>query len=187
MTNTITKMAAAKPNDVCNAEHVLANLPNALFFVERNLDSEIVVYNCELNPAKDEVTGVHMYWSKYDNLSEKTNMGETAKNMFYGVTLQKIKRGVHRIRLACTPEDDEKMFIDIRIKKSGNVQPHVTIDGKDCKLLKIYTDLTRMPPKMNALWVVGKFKDEILYKQIPIDSDSMIERLDMNSFFPSLV
>ena len=172
---------------VCNAEEILKTLGNsALFIVERNLDTEVVVYNCELSPDKTEVKGVNMHWSRYDNLMDRSEMGETAKNMFYGVKLQKLKRGVHRVRLACAPDDDENAFIDLHIKKSGTVIPKVIIDNKECTLLKIYTDLTRMPPRMNALWIVGKFKDDVLFKNVPIDPD-MINRFDMNSLLPSLV
>jgi hypothetical protein len=171
---------------VCDAKECLTKIgDNALFIVERNFDSQIVVYTIELTPNKRDIKGVTSYWTYYDNLADRSPMGDAAKNMFYGVTIQPVKLGVYTMRLSCIPEDDDSMVIYLHIKKNGKVVPKVMIsdeDGeKECTLLKIYTDLTRIPPRLNELWVMGTFKDKILTKKLNIDSN-MMTQFDFSSF-----
>jgi hypothetical protein len=154
---------------------------HALFIVERNFDTQIVVYQAELSPDGD-LKGVRSYWTYANNLSDQSPMGEVAKNLFYGVTLKKVNRGLYQMRLACIPDQqDEDMLINLHIKKTKRVVPKVTIDGRECTLLKIYTDLTRIPPSLNGLWVTGRFKDEPVSKQVNVDRN-VIDQFDFSSF-----
>lgn len=182
----MTKEMSSTLPGVCNAEACIEKLgPNILFIVERNLDNQIVVYTYELSPDKRSIKGITTHWTSYDNLSERSEMSDTTRRMFYGVTsLEEIKLGHYRMRIACIPEDDEKMFIDLHIKKSGKVVPKVAIAGKECTLLKIYTDLTTLPPKLNGLWAVGKFKDEYHSHKYEVDGGVM-QKFSLD--FPSMV
>jgi len=175
---------AAAPQGMMNVDELIKSLGNdTLFVIERNIDVDVVVYQAKLNADKTELAGVQMFWTKQHNWAEREEVTESAKTVFYGVEMQRIKRGLYRIQLNCF--SDSQHFIDLHIKKSGAVIPKVLIQGKECTLKKIYADVVMFPPNVNGIWVHGMFKDEPISEKIEV-SRSFIDRIDLSDFMPKL-
>lgn len=170
-----------------NAENFLQLFGHsALFLIERNIDEDVVVYQVQLNETRDEIKGITCTWAKASNASETTPVSDLAKTVFYGVRYQRLKRGVYRMQIACSQQ-----FIDLHIKKPDKVTgvvrvvPKVLINGKECTLTKIYTDITTFPPSLKGLWVQGRFKDELLQEEIRVDPD-VVNKINFDDFLPKL-
>lgn len=171
-----------------DAEAMVESVGNgALFVVERNIDTSVVVYSGKLD-SKLELTGIGLHWTKSDNWAEYEAMSENAKQLLYGTEKKRMKRGMFRLLVNCMRLDDpaNQRFIDVHVKKSGKMVPKVVIKGRECTLQKIYIDLVKFPPAINAMWVCGKFKDEYFEESIPIDP-SIMDRIDISDFIPTLV
>jgi hypothetical protein len=163
--------------------------PQTLFVIERNFDDELLVYQAELSPNGKELIGVQMFWTNHSNPSERGQVSESAKRMFYGIEKKKIKTGLYRMKLNCMSSNPSR-FIDLHIKKSGKVIPKVCLRGKECTLQKIYTDLTKFPPAINGLYITGTFGKnddvETIEESLYIDPGIM-DNLDLSEFLPSLI
>lgn len=163
-----------------------------LFVVERMMDGRVdpnlVVYAAE---RRDNVlNGVQFKWRNADNLAQCEDVSAGARDMFYGIRMHKPENtaGLYRILVQCFKD----RFIDLHLKKCkdphagpGKVVAKAIINGKRCTLDKVYTELTKFPPAINAMWICGTHNKEYVEEKLVIDP-SILNRFDVTSFLPML-
>lgn len=161
-------------------QEVRTHFPRAIFAVERNIDTDVVVYEAE---TKDNsLADIRMFWTKSNDWNYRSEVSQEMQNMFYGVRFKRISRGVYRMRVNCI--DDRN--IDLHLKKSGRVVAKFPVNGRESKLGCIHADITTIPPSVNSLTVSGYHKKALEVEVVPI-TESMRAKVNVSSLFGSLL
>ena len=114
--------------------------PNILFFVERSMDSEVVVYNASCINGEMEINA---HWTKADNLDHTEDIGQQAMKIFYASRLRKVPNTKnYQMLIAALP----KRIVNLCIRESGRVAPKIVLNDakgnkKECTILKIYVTM----------------------------------------------
>lgn len=179
MKETFAMAACAYPGRI-TIQEVRTHYPAAIFAVERNIDTDVVVYEAEMKG--NALVNIRMFWTKSDDWNYQSEVSPEMKDMFYGVQFKRINRGLYRMRVNCI--DDRK--IDLHIKKSGKVVAKFPVNGRESKLGCIHADITTLPPSVNSLTVCGQHKKVTEVEVVPI-TEAMRAKVNMSRWFGSIL
>jgi hypothetical protein len=166
-------------------EKVFAAFQYPLFYIQRNIDDEIVVYEADIRDR--DIVGVKMTWSSLKNLSERTPVSAEARRAFYEVYVKPHPTKKHCALLHCKLLSQPVELILKRKKHTDGrkgpiyVVAKYPIQQKECRVKRVYTDITTFPPSMNGLWINAYFNDEVISEQMAVDN-SLIEGVDLTRF-----
>lgn len=151
--------------------------PNGLFYIQRSIDRQIVVY--EAKRIKNALVAplVDLYWSNLDQ-PRRGKVGAKAQEIFFGVKARKIGTGKYQMVVNAFPAKS----ITVHLRKSGRCVAKTVIDGKEAKLHRIYVEMSsRMGlPTVDAMWLYGTHKDENVKEKINVTPE-MRSRFDVSS------
>jgi hypothetical protein len=162
---------------------VLGN--NVLFFIERSLDNDIVIYEAvrEGNMLAEPL--VDIFWTSQKDFKRKDPVGKKAQELFFGLKARKMGSGKYQMIVASMP----KKIINIHVKPSGRCIAKAVIAKKEARVIKIYVEMsTRGPlnvPTVDALHIYGYHKGVVIPEKIDVD-DEMRKRFDVSNFIPNL-
>jgi len=133
-----------------------------LFFVSRNLNRNIIVYDVQLkNGALDINDPIHVYWYNQEHNPVTTNeLNFIQRKLAYGYSV--VKKGTNEVsvKLKAYGKRDVKIC-----KRDGKWVAQMTINGKECILSEIYA---HCPSKTSCDYVeiIGKcIQDGTLQKE----------------------
>lgn len=151
-----------------------------LFYIERSIDRDIVVYNATRNGNILVHPFVETYWSDWSNLKKHEEVSDKAKELFFGLKYRK-HEGKHEIAINSLP----KKKITLHLRKSGRVVAKTIINNKEAKIMKIFIDMTKNSfgiPEVDCLIVYGMHKNQIVSEKIII-TDEIKNRFNVSAFF----
>ena len=163
---------------------ILSKMGNlALFYVQRSMDDEIVMYRAKregnvLNPPY-----VDLFWTNVEALHTQQEVGAKAQEMFFGCKVRKQGIGKYDMLVNAMPDK----LLTIHLRKSGKCVVKTVINNKESHLQKIYVEMTTTSlglPTVKHLLVYGKHKDIIECETIHV-TEEMRQRFDVTNFLPS--
>lgn len=107
----------------------------SLFFIQRNLNKNTIVYDAKLNAegAYNTSMPIDAYWRRYASTGERKALKWVEKKFAYGYS-HKRKNGALLVELVAY--DDR--YISLEKNKDGEPIATITCNGKKCKLDYIY-------------------------------------------------
>lgn len=153
-----------------------------LFYIERSLDSEIVVYEANRSGNILNPPFVDLYWTNYLALNKREVVSTKAQELFFGVKVKK-EDGKHKICMAALPSK----IITLHLKKNGSVVAKTVINGKEAKIYKIFANMETkgILPVVTSLTIYGEHKKQLVSEEMDITED-IRDSFDVSSFLPSL-
>ena len=119
----------------------------SLFFIQRNLNENTIVYDANLNPDGNfnRSKPMDVYWLRYTSTGYRKELSWLERTFAYGYSTKK-KKG--KLLVELTAYDGRK----IELKKTPNGKPIAKIicNGKECRLdyLYVYADESGAWPKV---------------------------------------
>ena len=155
-----------------------------LFFIERSIDSRIIVYEACRKDKKLVSPLVTVNWSDLKHLDQRQDVEKKLQDLLFGVKVQKVVNEVGKYNMVLNGLPER--LIVIQLKKNGNCVAKTILNGKSCKLIKVYTSMTNSTiPSVLGFDVYGHHKNEIIKEFIPVD-DEMRKKFNYKNFIPSL-
>lgn len=128
---------------------------NRLFFIQRNLNQNTIVYDAKLNPdGSFQSDPIDAYWLRYGSNGERKELTWLQRTFAYGYSAKRDKKnGTYWITL--TAWDGRK--IHLHKDKNGNPIATVTIDGKYAQLdyIWVFADNSGTWPKVHHVDLHG--------------------------------
>ena len=141
-----------KPNDtgIETAEQT------TLFYIKRNTDKNLVMYDANLMPNKkfDPQKPVNVYWIRHTEGGIKKDLSFMQRKMAYGLDLKKVS-DTYEGRIAAY----EKRPIRIMYGTNSKPVAYIVINGKWQLLQQIYlhiADVKAIIPKVTYIMLIGK-------------------------------
>jgi hypothetical protein len=156
---------------------------NCLFYVERSIDREIVVYEAKRDGTVLNSPFVDNYWTNINLLHKREAVSKRANSLFFGVEVKKQKHQ-YKMYIYAIPTK----IITLHLKKSGKTVAKSIINGKEAKIFKIYVNIensSSLIPVVTSLTIYGEHKKRIVSEEIKI-TDDIRNRFDVSSFLPNL-
>lgn len=151
-----------------------------LFYIERSMDTQMVVYQANRKNNSLIEPYVDMFWTSSHKPNYREEVGTTAQEVFFGVKVRKVRVGVFQMLVNAMP----KKIISIHLRKNGSCIAKTTINNKESRLVKIYAEMSRGAiPTVLRLFVYGIHKNDLVCEQILID-DNMRKQFDVTKFIP---
>lgn len=106
-----------------------------MFFVSRNLNRNIIVYDLQMkNGALDVENPLHVYWYNQENNPVTTNeLNFIQRKMAYGYSVT--RKGQNEVWIKLKAYNKREVHI---CKREGKWVALATINGKECVLTEIY-------------------------------------------------
>lgn len=140
-------------------EPVSETVKSNLFFIKRNTDKNLVVYDANLlsNKALDPDKPVSIYWIRYTEGGVIKELNYLQRKLAYGMELTKIENSnsIYEGKIAAY----NKKVVRITYNKEGKPIALITINGKWQQLHHIYlhiSDPNALIPKVAYLEIVGR-------------------------------
>ena len=157
---------------------------STLFYIERSLDREIVVYEANRKGNILSHPFVDVYWTNTGLLSKRESVSDKAKELFFGVKVKK-DNSKYKMYISSLPSK----IITLHLKKSGKVIAKSVVNGKEAKIYKIYVKIEKSTtlgiPVVTSLTVYGEHKKRLVSEEMEI-TDDIRNRFDVSSFLPNL-
>lgn len=149
-----------------------------LFFIELSSDKQIVVYEANRvgNVLKEPF--VDVYWSNFKNLTDREELSEKVKRLFFGVQV-KIEKGLYKMFIASLPSK----IVTLHLKTSGKVVAKSIINGKEARVYKIFVNVNNSIlglPVVKSLIIYGEHKKRLVSEEIHI-TDNIRKKFDMSN------
>lgn len=156
-----------------------------LFYIERSMDSEIVVYKAQRQGNNLVNAKVTCFWSNLKNLEAVDEVSEKAQDIFFGSNVKKID---NQYKMVVTAYPNK--VISLHLKKSGKVLAKAIIKGKEAKLEKLYIKIeqpsTLSLPQATAMVIYGIHKKgERVREKLEVTED-IRRKFDISSFLPGV-
>jgi len=154
---------------------------HTLFYIERNIDDAIVVYQAMRLEGKNNLVApyVKIYWSSHSSPSDQEPVSQKAQDMFFGVTVRKEPKQYHMCVAAL-----KQHKISLHLKSSGEVVAKAVIDGKESRLTKIAIHMSSsIIPKVHHLTIHGMHKNQDVMQEITVTTD-MMKQFDLKEWIP---
>jgi hypothetical protein len=160
-----------------------------LFFIERNTDDSIVVYNA--TRKNNTIEGVDVFWTKRQSLSQRSEVSSSAKKLLFGCELKAPEKGKTRygLRIEVLPS----RFLELVLKKSngsgpGEVVARGILKGKECDIIKLSvsgkTGGFGIVPSVESITITGTHKGNVYQEDI---TSELMSNIDPVSIFRSLI
>lgn len=157
---------------------------STLFYIERSLDRDIVVYEANRKGNILSHPFVDVYWTNTGLLSKREPVSDKAKELFFGVKV-KTDNSKYKMYISSLPSK----IITLHLKKSGKVVAKSVVNGKEAKIYKIYVKIENSTtlgiPVVTSLIVYGEHKKRLVSEEMQI-TDDIRNRFDVSSFLPNL-
>ncbi|MFQ5446854.1 MAG: DUF4833 domain-containing protein [Saprospiraceae bacterium] len=129
---------------------------HSLFFIQRNLNQNTIVYDARLNAAGGFAKEpIDVYWLRYATTGERRELKWLERTFAYGYSAKKEKNG-QGYWVTLTAYDGRK----IHLEKTPDGKPvaTMTIDGKYCQLdyIWVFADNSGVWPKVKNVDLHGK-------------------------------
>jgi hypothetical protein len=154
-----------------------------LFYIERSIDTDIVVYEADRHGNTLQGNCVDIFWTDSEDINKREDVSQTAQDLFFGVRIEKEQKGTYKMCLAAMPSK----IMRIHLKKSGKVVAKTIIDGKEARIFKIYAQMseTTRIPSVDSLTIYGEHKKELVCETLEI-TDEIRKRFDVKNLIPGM-
>jgi Domain of unknown function (DUF4833) len=161
------EQAAAAANSNAVLEAARKKLPNIAFIIERSKNLNVVVYEAlVVGDGKDKKLKaekpIDAYWLDQDpeyvkaarasgKQDDRVELGMFESKLAYGLSWTEVKDkpGRYKLNMVAVP----KQHIEVYIDENGDVVAETTIDGKACRLERIYVYSVEGWVKPTVMWV----------------------------------
>lgn len=175
---------------IARHEHVMDGLSigpcRPLFYIERSIDTEIVVYRAKREGNKLARGGVEVHWSDCTDLEKKVELSKQALDMFFGVECVKTPNA-STYDMSISAMSDRMITLHLK-KKKNMVVAKAVLDGKQARLLKIRVNIDKSIlgiPNVYSLVAYGLHKGEVVEETIEVTKE-IRGRFDMASLVSKL-
>ncbi len=127
-----------------------------LFYIQRNMNSNTIVYDANIKDGKiDPDKALNIYWIRYTEKSQKKDLGYLERVLAYGAEAKATDydKDVYIIHFAASKKRTATFFID----ESGQAIALMNINGKKSRLSKIFVQAeeTSWLPKVKYVDITG--------------------------------
>jgi hypothetical protein len=133
------------------------NIPNLLFYLQRNRDANTICYI--LNVKKDGTVNtkdpVHVFWKLYEDGGAIGQLSYLQKKFAYGVNVKETGNAMYEIRSVALP--DRPLILKQNSKNKYEV--HASLLEKECLLSRIFIKIdggTLLSPNVKYIELMGK-------------------------------
>jgi hypothetical protein len=145
-----------------NFEEYKKAYENAIFFVERDMDDHLVVYQARKTEDHKRIKGINIFWSSSTNTDKEEEMSQKVKDNIFGIDV------ISKKPFGFTVKAFDDKIIECHVRESTKVTTKCIINGKECKLIKIFVKVTRMPPAIKEIIVYGTFNNVLESESLEI-------------------
>jgi Domain of unknown function (DUF4833) len=130
-----TNMVSAQNTD---SFPVPAGNPNQLFFLQRTPNINTIVYELNYkNGALDSANPVHVFWIRYAEKAQKTELNYIQRNLAYGLRVKFLSTDNYELRFVA----DKDAVLYLKKAKDNKYYVYTTINNKQAILYSVYLEI----------------------------------------------
>ncbi|HMC85753.1 MAG TPA: DUF4833 domain-containing protein [Chitinophagaceae bacterium] len=117
---------------------VPAGNPNQLFFLQRTPNINTIVYELNYkNGALDSANPVHVFWIRYAEKAQKTELNYIQRNLAYGLRVKFLSTDNYELRFVA----DKDAVLYLKKAKDNKYYVYTTINNKQAILYSVYLEI----------------------------------------------
>lgn len=112
------------------------NIPNLLFYIQRDPNTNTICYNVNLDPNGEvnKETPVDIYWIRYPEGGGRKELNYFQRKFAYGINAKSIGNGVFELRSVAY----NKLPIFLRKDEKNKYRVYTKINNKECILSRVF-------------------------------------------------
>ena len=112
------------------------NIKNMLFYVQRDPNSNTVIYELNLNSngKLNEKEPVKIYWVRYAEKGIRQDLNYFQRKLAYGLNVNKISQDNYELKFVCY----SKLIFNLSKDAAGNFQVYTTINNNKAILNRVF-------------------------------------------------